>query len=340
MSKTVRIGLIGAGRMGTTLAHHLAFTVETADFVAIADPQQDKVTDLARRCRVPHAYLDYADLLARDDLEAVVIATPTNTHVEVIKAAAAAGKHIFTEKPLALTLAGCDEAIAATTAAGVKLQVGFMRRYDPAYRMARQKIEEGAIGTPVMFKSTARDPHRTSLEFARRENSGGIIADMGVHDFDSARWLMGSDVVRVYSEGGCLVFPELADVGDIDNAVINLKFASGAVGNVDVSRNAVYGYDIRTEVMGSEGSLWIGDLKSTPLLVLNRQGVTHDTLAHFPERYAAAYAAEIRDFVAAVAEDREPAVSGWEARAATAIGVAATRSLDEGRAVSIAEISS
>jgi inositol 2-dehydrogenase len=287
---------------------------------------------------VAAVYESYTDLLARDDLDAVVIATPTNTHVEVIQAAAAAGKHIFTEKPLALTLAGCDEAIAAVNVAGVKLQVGFMRRYDPAYGAAKKKIEAGVIGQPVMFKSTGRDPYRTGLEFAQRENSGGLIADMGVHDFDCARWLMGSEVTRVYSEGGCLVYPELAGVGDIDNAVINIKFANGAVGNVDVSRNAVYGYDIRTEIMGSAGSLWIGDLKSTPMLVLTRQGVTHDTLSHFPERYAAAYAAEIRDFVAAVAEDRPPAVTGLDGRAATAISIAATRSLDEGRPVSLSEV--
>jgi scyllo-inositol 2-dehydrogenase (NAD+) len=334
----VQIGLIGAGRMGATLAHHLVFSVEAADLVAIADLNREAAEALARRCQVDRVYEDHADLLARDDVDAVVIATPTKTHVEMIKVAAAAGKHIFVEKPLALTLAGCDEAIAAAESAGVKLQVGFMRRFDPAYLDAKQRIEAGEIGTPVMFKSTGRDPFRTGLEFARRENSGGLILDMGVHDFDCARWLMGSELQRVHSEGGCLVFPELAEVGDIDNAVINLHFTNGAVGNIDLSRNAVYGYDIRTEVMGSEGSLWIGDLKQTPLLVLNRSGVTHDTLAHFPERFAGAYAAEMRAFADAVSGDQPPSISGLDARAATAIGVAATLSLDEGRPVLLEEV--
>jgi predicted dehydrogenase len=161
---------------------------------------------------------------------------------------------------------------------------------------------------------------------------------MAIHDFDAARWLMNSDVERTYSEGGCLVFPELADVGDIDNAVINLKFQSGAVGNVDVSRNAIYGYDIRTEVIASEGSLMIGGLQRTSLLTLTKNNVAHDTIPGFMARFAEAYAAELRDFVAAVQEDREVSVSGRDARAATAIGIAATRSFDEQRAVLLSEI--
>ncbi len=335
---TVRIGLIGAGRMGAALAHHLAFSVETADFMAIADPFPENLNKLAQKCRVSDTYLDYNEMLARDDLDAVVIVTPTNTHTDIIKAAAAAGKHIFTEKPLALTLAACDEAITAVYDAGVKMQVGFMRRFDPAYMAAKQKIDEGAIGHPVMFKSIGRDPWRTSVEYARRENSGGQIIDMGIHDFDLARWLMGSEVERVQSEGGCLVFPELEDAGDIDNAVINLKFANGAVGNVDVSRNAIYGYDIRTEVIGSEGSLFIGALQQTPTLLLTKNSIAHDTIPDFMARFPEAYAAEIRDFVEAIETGRETAVSGQDARAATAIGIAATRSLDENRAVSLLEI--
>lgn len=336
---TVRIGLIGAGRMGSTLAYHLAFSVETADFVALADAIPENAQAVAAACRVPDVYTDYHDMLARDDIDAVVIVTPTNAHTEVIRAAAAAGKHIFTEKPLALTLAGCDEAIAAVEAAGVKMMVGFMRRFDPAYMAAKQKIDAGLIGNPVMFKAVGRDPWRTSLEYARRENSGGLIADMGIHDFDLARWLMGSEVTRVASEGGCLVFPELDGVGDIDNAVVNLAFENGAIGNVDVSRNAIYGYDIRTEVIGSEGTLLIGTLQQNPLLVLTKNSVAHDTLPGFMARFADAYAAEIRDFVEALESGRDVSITGQDARAATAIAVAATVSLDEGRPVTLSEVS-
>ena len=335
---TITFGLIGVGRMGQVFGQHLAYSVPGVKLVAVADVNAAHAAEGAARYGAESSYVDYQELLERKDIDAVVIVTPTNTHVEVVKAAAAAGKHIFCEKPLALTLAGCDEAIAATNAAGVKFQVGFMRRYDPAYAAAKDKIDANVIGAPVMFKSIGRDPRRTSLEFARRANSGGLIADMAIHDFDLARWLMNSEVLRVHSEGDCLVFPELKDVGDIDNAVINLKFVNGAVGNVDVSRNAVYGYDIRTEVLGSKGSLQIGQLQQTPLLVMTTEGVTHDTVPYFMERFPEAYAGEIRDFVDCIQKDRTPAVSGHEARAATAIGIAATRSLDEGRPVPLSEV--
>ncbi|MBI5054327.1 MAG: inositol 2-dehydrogenase [Chloroflexi bacterium] len=332
---TLRIGLIGAGRMGTTFAHHLAFTVTDADFAAVADSNVETAKQVAARYGVKNSYGDYRALLDQKDIEAVVIASPTGTHAEVVKAAAEAGKQIFCEKPLALTLKECDEALAAVEKAKVKLQIGFMRRYDPACVAAKQQIDSGAIGTPVMFKSMGRDPKRTSLEFAKRENGGGLILDMGVHDYDLARWLMGSEVERVYSEGGCLVYPELKDVGDIDNAVVNLKFANGAVGNVDLSRNAVYGYDVRTEVIGSKGSLFIGNLQQTPLLVMTPNSIAHDTIPYFMERFVEAYPAEIRDFVRCVMEDRQPQVTGRDGRAAVAIGVAATKSLDEGKPITL-----
>jgi len=331
----IRMGLIGAGRMGKVFAHTLAFTIPEVELLAIADINPQVSQEAADRYGARHHYTDYHDLLQREDIDAVVIVTPTATHAEVIQAAAAAGKHIFSEKPLAQTLELCDQAISAVQKAGLKLQLGFMRRFDPAYVMAKQRIDAGEIGAPVMFRSTSRDPKRTSLEFARRENSGGMIMDMGVHDFDLARWLMGSEVVRVHSEGGCLVYPELKEVGDIDNAMINLKFANDAVGNIDISRNAVYGYDIRTEVLGSKGALLIGKLQQTATLVMTSQGVTHDTVPYFMERFGEAYAAEIRDFVACIREDRTPSVTGQDARKVTAIAIAATRSLDEGLPVDV-----
>jgi inositol 2-dehydrogenase len=335
---TIRMGLIGAGRMGKVFANTLAFTVSEVDLVAIADPDEATLKDVSARYHVTKTYKDYRALLDSKEIDAVVVTTPTGTHAEVITAAAAAGKNIFSEKPLSQNMAACDEAIAAVKKAGVKLQMGFMRRFDPPYVAAQKKILEGVIGKPVMFKSTSRDPWRTSLEFAKRENSGGMIVDMGVHDFDLARWLMGAEVQRVYTEGTCLAFPELKDVGDIDNTVINLRFANEAVGNIDISRNAVYGYDIRTEVLGTEGSLWIGYLQQTATLVLNKQGVTHDTVPYFMERFAFAYAEEIREFVKHILNNTQPTVTGEDARAATAIGIAATMSLDEQRPVLISEI--
>jgi inositol 2-dehydrogenase len=335
---SIRVGLIGAGRMGKVFAHTLAFNVPEADLVAVADPEHKTGEEVAARYGIDKYFPDYHTLLEQKEIQAVVIASPTSSHVEVVKATALAGKEIFCEKPLANSLDGCDEAIAAAESAGVRLMVGFMRRYDSAYLMAKHKIEEGVIGQPVMFKAVGRDPKRTSLEFARREVSGGLILDMGIHDFDLARWLMSSEVERVHSEGGCLVYPELREVGDIDNAVINLKFTNGSVGNVDVSRNAVYGYDIRTEVIGSDGGLQIGQSQLTAILVMTREGVFHDTVPYFMERFGNAYAAEIRDFIGCIQSGKEPRVTGDDARAATAIGLAATRSLDEARPVTVSEL--
>lgn len=334
---SVRIGLIGAGRMGATLAHHLAFSLPAVELVAVADPVLEYASAVATTCQIPSVFEDHRALLRLDAIDAVVIATPTNSHAAIVKEAAEKGKHIFTEKPLALTLESCDEAIEAVKTAGVKMMVGFMRRFDPAYIMAKKKIDDGVIGKPVMIKLVGRDPWRTSVDYARRENSGGLIADMAIHEFDLARWLMGSEVVRTYSEGGCLVFPELEEVGDIDNAVINLRFANDAVGNVDVSRNAIYGYDIRTEVIGSKGSLFIGDLQHHATVTLTKGTVSYETIPGFQERFAEAYAAEIRDFVDAVEMDRAVAVTGEDARAATEIAIAATMSLDQGRAVWVSE---
>ena len=334
----IRFGLIGAGRMGKVYANTLALTVPDVVLAGVADPVEETLAGVQQRYHIHHAFLDYHKLLEQKDIDAVVIAAPTGIHSEIVQAAAAAGKDIFCEKPLSQNLVDCDRAIRAVSEAGVKLQLGFMRRYDPPYRMAKEKIDSGAIGEPVMFKSISRDPRRTSLEFARRENSGGMIMDMGVHDFDLARWLMGTEVERVSSEGGCLAFPELRDVGDIDNAVINLRFVDGKVGNIDLSRNAVYGYDIRTEVLGTEGSLWIGYLQQTPTLLLNRQGVSHDTVPYFMERFGLAYSEQIKVFASNIVEDTPPDVTGEDARAATAIGIAATLSLDEERPVTILEI--
>lgn len=333
---TVRVGVVGVGRMGSVLAHLLVTEVPQARLVAIADLQRERAEALARQCGAEAVYSNPDELLAHDEIEAVLLATPSETHPELVEAAARARKHIFIEKPLALTIEGCDRAIAAAQAAGVKLQVGFMRRFDSAYLAARETIEKGAIGRPVMFKSVNRDPVRTSLKFARRESSGGMIMDLGAHDFDTARWLVGSEIVRVHSEGSALAYPELQQVGDIDNAVVNLLFADGAVGNVDLSRNAVYGGDIRTEVLGTKGTVLIGGLGGVGVTVLTAEEPVQQERER---RFRNGYIEELRHFVYCVAHDLPPRVTGTEARLATAIAVAANRSLDEGRAVEVDPLS-
>ncbi|MGQ9625735.1 MAG: inositol 2-dehydrogenase, partial [Anaerolineae bacterium] len=329
------VGIIGLGRMGSIYADCLARRTAGAELVAVADIRPELAEKTARTYGLPRWYSDFREMLEKEEVQAVVIASPTSTHREVIIQVAQAGKDIFCEKPLALTLEDTDAALEAVKEAGVKLQVGFMRRFDSGYAAAKKKIDEGAIGHPVTFKSIGRDPFCPKLEYADPKVSGGLILDMAIHDFDLARWLMGSEVKRVYSEGGTLVFKQLCTVGDIDNATVNIIFENGAIGNVEVSRNALYGYDIRTEVLGSEGALMIGYFQQTPLLVLTKKGICHDMVPYIIERFGHAYQAQIQHFVDCLQESREPSVRGMDGRAALEIGIAATRSFYEGRPVEL-----
>jgi scyllo-inositol 2-dehydrogenase (NAD+) len=217
---------------------------------------------------------------------------------------------------------------------GVFFQMGFMRRFDKGYLAAKRKIEEGAIGTPVVFKSSSRDPFRPSLEYLDPAHSGGLFIDCGIHDLDLARWYMG-DIASVYSIGGTLAYPEMKAIGDIDNAITSLYFTSGALGTIDLSRNGVYGYDIRTEILGTEGTLKIGYLRETPILVMNSKGITHDTVPYFTERFEQAYISQLQDFVNNLVERKPPSVTCADGVAALEASAAATLSFKENRPVDL-----
>lgn len=337
-ASVVNVAVVGLGRMGRIYAHALAHQVAGARLYAIADPNEPARAAVLADIDVPHTLPDFLSVLDLPDLHAVVIATPTSTHPELVSAAARAGKAIFCEKPLALTLAETHTALAAVERAGVPLQVGFMRRFDAGYRQAHAMIAEGRIGRPLTFKAIGRDYACPPPEYANPSRSGGLIIDMGIHDFDLARWLMHSEVERVSAEGALLVCAAIRAVGDIDNAVINLRFTSGALGNVEVSRNATYGYDIRTEILGSEGAISIGAYQQTPLVLLTRSGYTHDIVPHFMQRFGDAYRDQLVHFVACLRQDRLPAVGGADALAALEISVAATRAYETGQPVSVAEV--
>jgi len=332
----IGIGVIGLGRMGSVYASFVAAQAADARLVAVADSRPEVLQPYAERGT--QTYTDYHDLLNDKAIDAVVVVTPTHTHLEVVTAAAEAGKNIFCEKPAALTLAETDAIIAAVEKAGVMFQVGFMRRFDRGYAAAKQQIENGVIGDPVVIRSIGRDPFRTSLEYANPAVSGGLILDMGIHDFDLLRWLMGDEIQRVYTEWASLVYPELLDVGDVDNAMINVRFEKGGLGNVEVSRTAHYGYDIQTNVIGTKGALQIGYLQHTPVLLLNRDGARHDVVPHFPERFGPAYTAQIDHYIQCLREQKAPSVTPQDARAALQAAIAATRSQHEGRMVYVSEI--
>lgn len=338
MPARLKIGGIGLGRMGQLYARTLATQIAGAQLYAVAEPDEQLRTALTDELGVAHSFAHVQELLALPELDALVIATPTHTHAELVIAAARAGKAIFCEKPLALTLEETQNVLNVVAETSVPLQVGFMRRFDAAYMKARALISEGRIGRPVTFKSIGRDPFCPRKEFADPALSGGLILDMGIHDFDLARWLMASEVERVSAEGTLLVCDQLKDVGDIDNAVINLRFTDGALGNVEVSRNAFYGYDIRTEVLGSEGAVIIGTQQHTSVVLLTRSGAQHDVVPYLLERFGDAYRAQIQHFVDCLRNGHTPSVSGADALAALEIGVAATRAYQTSRIVALDEL--
>ena len=329
----LRIAVVGLGPMGQVHAGNLA-KLPNARLHAVASRRPEVAREVAQRLHADRFYTDYDQLFSDPNLEAVVIATGCSEHPDHIVQAAQNGLHIFTEKPIGFSLEAIDRALTAVRQAGVHLQVGFMRRFDPGYAAAKQKIDEGAIGRPVMFKSVSRDPFWPEKQDGPGYNT--TFLDLGVHDFDLARWLMGSEVSQVYAVGKALVYPKLAEFGDVDNAVVSLSFENGALGSIDFSRNARYGYDIRAEVLGDEGALMIGGLQQTPLLLLTREGVTHDVFPWYPERFAQAFKAELAAFVDAIQRGRTPEPGGLDGRRASEIGLAAVESWRSGRPVNVA----
>ncbi|MGQ9682248.1 MAG: inositol 2-dehydrogenase [Anaerolineae bacterium] len=336
-SAPIHIGVIGAGRIGKLHIQNLATRVPGARVAAIADPVLSAAEAAAAQAGVSHVSTDYRDLLADPTIEAVVICSSTDTHARIIGEAAAAGKHIFCEKPIDHDLSCIDAALAAVTRAGVKLQIGFNRRFDPSFRRMREVIASGAIGEPHILRITSRDPAPPPIEYIRV--SGGLFLDMTIHDFDMARFLIGSEVTEVYAAGAVLVDPCIGAEGDIDTALITLRFANGAIGTIDNSRRAVYGYDQRAEVLGSAGMVATANNTPDTAVVADAQGV-HGAcpLYFFLERYTEAYVAEMRAFVEALQQGSEPPVTGQDGRAPVVIGLAALRSLREHRPVAVAEV--
>ena len=331
------IGLIGAGRLGRVYARDLASRIAETKLVAIADPVESVAKDVAAEFDVPKHYADPLALIDDPAVDAVVIVSPTHTHREVVIAAASRMKPTFCEKPPALSLDEVAEMQSAVAASGMFLQMGFMRRFDAGYASAKKQIEEGRIGMPLVFKSTSRDPFRPSLEYANPKSSGGMLLDMGIHDFDLARWFMG-EVRTVSTIGATIAYPELATVGDIDNAIASLTFASGKLGVVDLSRSGIYGYDISTEILGLEGTLKIGYLRETPVMLMTRNSVAHDTVPYFMERFRDAYTTQLQNFAQNVQQERPAPITIEDGMEALRIGVAATRAHETGRSVVVSAI--
>lgn len=315
-------------------AEFLTTRVNKANLAAVADIIPERATKCAETFDIPKAYFSHQEINADKDVAAVIVAATTVNHKEIVVDAAGKGKPIFCEKPMALSLEHAREMKAAVEKHGVFYQQGYMRRFDKGMAAAKKKIEQGIIGTPVVFRGSSRDPYLPSLEYLSPHNSGGQILDMAIHDIDIARWYMG-EISTVYSIGGVLAFPEVKATGDTDNVIMSMKFESGCLGEIDISRNGVYGYDIRAEVLGTKGTLMVGYLRETPMLVLTKEGVTHDVVPYFPERFCDAYVAQLNDFLNNLDKGLEPMIKIDDGIAGLQVAVAATASLKESRVAKV-----
>jgi inositol 2-dehydrogenase len=329
------IGVVGVGEMGKRHAENLRRRVSGARLVAIADASDVRARQVAAELEVERSYGSLEAMLENKDVEAVLIATPDKFHAQAIEIAARAGKDILCEKPLALNLADAHAALAAVSKAGKRLQIGFMRRYDPAYAAAMNRIEAGEIGTPVIFKSVGRDKDEPPLAAYQSNLNGMVFYNNTIHDFDLGRWLMHDEVTSVHAFTTTAIRPEIAKYGDVVAAVVNLQYQQGAIGNVESYVQAVYGYDVRTEVVGSKGSIFIGSLEQIPAVFLTARGGEQVLADHFLTRFADAYLEEARDFVQTILSDRAPRVSGEDGLKALAIAVAAEKSHQQSKPVAV-----
>jgi myo-inositol 2-dehydrogenase/D-chiro-inositol 1-dehydrogenase len=318
-------------------AENLVYRVPEARLVAISDVFVEAAQKLAAELAIPAVYQDHRKILEDKSVEAVLICSSTDTHARFIEEAAEAGKQIFCEKPIALDLTRIDRALAAVQQAGVKLMIGFNRRFDPNFRRVRQIVAAGEVGEPHLLRITSRDPAPPPIEYV--QVSGGIFLDMTIHDFDMARFLMGREVEAIYAAGGVLVDPAIGLAGDVDTAAITLHFDGGALGVIDNSRQAVYGYDQRVEVFGSGGVVSADNAYPNTARVSDAQRVHRDLpLNFFMDRYVESYVEEMRAFVDCIVNDAPVPVTGLDGRIAVVMGYAAKKSLVEGRPVRLDEI--
>ncbi len=333
----LRFGIIGAGRIGKIHAGNVATRVPGVEVAAIADVDLQAAQALAAHLHVPVALEDYHVILSDPSIDAVAICSSTDTHAKIIIEAAHAGKQIFCEKPIALDLATIDAALDAVEKAGVKLQIGFNRRFDPNFRRVHTMVAEGKIGTPQIVRITSRDPAPPPMSYIKV--SGGIFLDMTIHDFDMARYLSGSEVEEVYTAAGVMVDPAIGEAGDVDTAVITLRFANGAIGTIDNSRKAVYGYDQRVEVFGSEGMVQAHNNTPDNDVYFNADGVhSAKPLYFFLERYMESFIVEMKEFVQSIRENTSPLVTGIDGRIPVVMGMAAKKSYLEHRPVRLSDI--
>ena len=336
MANQLSLGLIGAGRIGRVHAESIS-RISHARIGGVADVFLENAEKCAADFGISAAHQDPRALLDDPTIDAIVVCSSTDTHTRFIIEAAEAGKHIFCEKPIALNLADIDRALATVDRCGVKLQIGFNRRFDSNFRHLHEAVQRGDIGDPHLIRITSRDPAPPPLSYVKV--SGGLFLDMMIHDFDMVRYLVGAEVEELYAMGAVLIDPAIGEAGDIDTAVVSLKFANGAMGFIENSRQARYGYDQRAEVFGSKGAIESSNKTAHNTRWSTADGVSEpNPLYFFLERYLDSYTAEMRAFIDAIQQDVPTAVTGRDGRIPVVMGLAAGLSLRERRPVRLTEI--
>lgn len=336
MEKKLKVGIIGAGRIGKIHAENIVKKFGYVEVKAIADVYADKIKDFAQSLGIKNIYDDYKKIIDDPEINAVIICSSTNTHSQISIEAANAGKHIFCEKPIDYDINRINAVLEAVKKAGIKYQVGFNRRFDHNFKKVRELIKDGKIGDVHIVKVTSRDPAPPPIEYVKV--SGGMFLDMTIHDFDMVRYLTGSEVVEVYTNAAVLVDPAIGEAGDVDTALISLKFKNGAIGIIDNSRRAAYGYDQRVEVFGSKGKAEAMNDTPTTVVLSTEDAVTSDKPKYFfLERYMDSFADEMNEFFEAILNDTPTPVSAIDGLKPVLIGLAARKSFEEGKPISIEE---
>jgi len=337
MSRTIKFGIIGAGRIGQVHAENLTRYIPQAEVVVIADVVKEAAQTTAQSFAIPHATHDPTEIFQDDSIDAIAICSSTDTHADFIVQAAQTGKHIFCEKPVALHLAAIDNALRTVERRGVKLQIGFNRRFDSNFRGMRDAIRNGDIGTPYLVQITSRDPAPPPLSYIKI--SGGLFLDMMIHDFDMARFLLDDEVEEVAARGAVHVDPAIGQAGDIDTAVVTLRYRNGALCVITNCRQAPYGYDQQVEVLGSLGSISCENNTADRIIRRTNAGVMYPKpLYFFLERYRITYVNEMRSFIRAILKDRDVEVTGNDGRIPVVMALAANLSMRERRTVALSEI--
>ncbi len=335
-SKQVGFALVGVGSIGEVHAAHLASQIHNARLEALVDSDKGRLSASAAKLGVKKAFTDFDAVLKDREVQAIVLAVPTFLKLDMIKKAAAAGKHIFAEKPMTLSLAQADEISSAVSKAGIKFQVGYQRRFDHAHVRARKAVESGELGTLEMVNSRTRDPPGNPQGWLTDPKlSGGIWLDTVSHDFDSIRFLTGAEVTKVYAEAATLVYDQLKPHGDYDNVVITMRLSNGALAYVDSCAYTPYGYDIRVELVGTKAAAVIEMGRNSAYNLLGASSERGDSPKSYQERFDQAYRDELEDFARCILEDGTPKAGLKEGREAMKIGLAAWESVKEGRPVSV-----